>query len=669
MESKRSYHLLWISIACLLIGLLLAGAGRRDSVLAAHAAPIAHAVPGQFIAKIYTEALGRMPTQAEWQYWVDTFTNSLDCEQTVKDTVYQFYTSPDFLERYPDREAQLLALSRGALTEEIVQDWFNHYVSGDWPSRPWNEVVSDFLFVTRARLFDSIAHDACELGDPPWYQNAPYYWRNTPVSNIGWAGPPDDPWVYHGRSGSELQQLLYAAQGQTSTVFLAQRVAVLVTTTLVIPEGITLTTWHEGDSPPLSPERYAVMGRLVRASRFGAPVVVLQSCSTLRGVWVDGQEKRLGYRRELPPRPISAVNVQIQDGGDRPGCQTRLVENRLSDPLGWTQVHVLGSGEGYPCGQVYIARNLLTGYANMHPFPGSPWTEWADGLSVGCEHTIVESNQLVDVTDVGVVVFRAGKDVTQETIVRNNVMLNAGNSAFGGFGTNPLYPIPCSAQTQEYDFSGTRIEGNVIWTSPTAHIDAVLKAGAYAIVFPCPYHNWARGAAFLGNTTGNREVCPSCMVRTNSPIIVSGMFDALVQYNDLRAEIENFIECHYPGKDKPGESIILASVGTGWASFQEPVPVYTDVRLWECVRHVEKPISPLYRPVMASPYPTSWYYLPLVVKAAGQEALPPLPPPAPGDTTPPVTTRQLDGTPGRNGWYVSAALIPPSTKPPTAWRR
>jgi len=197
MSGKSPHHPLRVASPALLISLLLSGAGGQNSAPAAQAEAIAYVVPGQFIAKIHTEALGRAPTPAEWQYWFETFSNSDDCEQTVKDTVYHFYTSADFFQRYPDeepgrqREAQLLALFRGALNQELAQGALDTYMSGSWPALPFTATVSDVLYFTPtwSLLFDSIVYNICEIGDPPWYQNAPYGWRAPPVVTLTPIGP------------------------------------------------------------------------------------------------------------------------------------------------------------------------------------------------------------------------------------------------------------------------------------------------------------------------------------------------------------------------------------------------------------------------------------------------------------------------------------------------
>ncbi len=115
-----------------LIILALLSLGPRSTALAAPVRPVDPAppvapaparsytppAPGPFIAKVYTEALGRVPSQGEWQDLVTAFTTSLDCVGTVTETLYTMYTGPEFMARAYDPVARLLALYRGGLNRE-----------------------------------------------------------------------------------------------------------------------------------------------------------------------------------------------------------------------------------------------------------------------------------------------------------------------------------------------------------------------------------------------------------------------------------------------------------------------------------------------------------------------------------------------------------------------
>lgn len=104
-----------------------------------------------------------------------------------------------------------------------------------------------------------------------------YGWGTWPVIGI--------PLASGGFSGNQAQ--LQGALDSTppgGTVYLAERAAITLSSTLVIPSGVTLAT-----TGVPSPTHYANMARLARAASFNAPLVRLQSGAKLLHVWVDGQ--------------------------------------------------------------------------------------------------------------------------------------------------------------------------------------------------------------------------------------------------------------------------------------------------------------------------------------------------------------------------------------------
>jgi hypothetical protein len=56
-----------------LLGLLLTTAGTAGTVGAAASADAAAKLPGQFVAKLYTEALGRAPDAGGWSFHLGSF--------------------------------------------------------------------------------------------------------------------------------------------------------------------------------------------------------------------------------------------------------------------------------------------------------------------------------------------------------------------------------------------------------------------------------------------------------------------------------------------------------------------------------------------------------------------------------------------------------------------
>jgi hypothetical protein len=48
----------------------------------------------------------------------------------------------------------------------------------------------------------------------------------------------------------------------------------------------------------------------------------------------------------------------------------------------------------------------VTAYSSIHANQ-----QWTDGLSIGCENSLVAGNQVVDATDVGIVIFTQGRGI------------------------------------------------------------------------------------------------------------------------------------------------------------------------------------------------------------------------------------------------------------------
>lgn len=575
---------------------------------------VTRAVPGQFIAKVYTEALGRLPTQEEWQTLVTNFTNSPDCAHTVTETLLAFYTGPEFTSRDYDLPARLLALYRGALNREPDLVGLGYFFEFYQQQLDWLALVAHFVsaYPTTTMELRSLAVNICDLGNPPHYGEAPYGWGVAQVSPLTVTGPyTTNPWVFCGafcgQTQDNLQQLLYSATitatNPSHTVYLAQKAVVPIAYTLTIPIRVTLTTWFT-DSMPITPSHYAKMGRLVRnagSPDFIGPVIQLRTGSTLSGIWVDGQKARWGAN------PIDfddlgrVTNIDIIDGGNPAGFTSTVINSRLSDPWGWTNLRVVERFAGTPCGNVYIAHNLISGYANKHYAPSGQAGQWADGLSLACAHTTAKYNQIVDASDVGIVVFRAGLDVSQASTIRHNIVLNAGNSAYAALGANGLRISNGWPPTGTiFPFDGTLFANNLFWTAPTAHLDIAVALGTKA--WFGENSNLGQGAAFISNTTGSQTI------RTNIPIAVSGMLSATICANTLDSAIVQ--TCYCPTPPHPAEKPILVSESPGWGSLVTnttcPIlPLYDDITVTSCISHVPFPVA----------------FLPVLYKSGGQEEL------------------------------------------------
>ncbi|MGH9919684.1 MAG: hypothetical protein ACRD6W_12575, partial [Nitrososphaerales archaeon] len=246
-----------------------------------------------------------------------------------------------------------------------------------------------------------------------------------------------------------------------------------------------------------------------------------------------------------------AIDVEIY-GGNGASVESSF----LSGSLGWSTLHSYGSLDDRPCAGNTITGNVVTAYSSVHAD-----SEWTDGLSIGCEHSVVEGNQIVDPTDVGIVVFTA-YPARQQSVVSGNVVVSAGNSAFGALGFDPLQ----DRSAGQPDFTGAEISDNTLWSGPNTHFIIGLAMGSRPWY---PKGSIGFGAQATGNTTAG--------IRTNfaAGIVVSGMEDATVQANDFLSTPIPSSWTHCPIGN------VLASVSAGLASGS--IQRYSDVEVNGCM--------------------------------------------------------------------------------------
>lgn len=509
-------------LTCLLLPALLGPAGAALG-----------AVPTQFIAKMYSEALGRAPDPAGWQSALQYFQTSGCTQTTLKTWGTALLVSPEFTGLSYDNSAKTLILYRAILNREPDRAGFNESYNALEDGASLRSVA--------ASLFDS--------GE--FSQLTPYICSGESYSfgiiGTGLAIPIPMPHLggYANLSEAELQALLYSsAPGET--VYLQQESVTYLTRPLVIPAGVTLATEGLPD-----PHHHALMARLVRASPFPAAMVQINVDSnpnpagSIRSLWIDGQ--RTAYSRFVAP----AIDVEIFGGQG-----ATVTSSFLSGSLGWSTLHSYGSLDGRPCASNTITGNVVTAYASLHANQ-----QWTDGLSIGCENTLVADNQIMDPTDVGIVVFTA-YPATQKSLVTGNTVVSAGNSAFGALGFDPLQNRSAGSP----DFTGAAISDNTLWSGPNTHFVIGLAVGSRPWY---PQGSIGFGAQATGNTTAG--------IRTlfGAGIVVSGMRSATVQANvfDAAPIPSSWTACP--------EGNVLASVSAGLASGS--IQDYTNVEVNGCM--------------------------------------------------------------------------------------
>ena len=222
--------------------LALLAAALTTLTLASGAAPASAVVPTQWIAKMYTEALGRIPDQSGWQNSVANFNANGCTATTLQNHGAPFYNSSEYNALGYDNAAKLLTLYRGVLNREPDPSGFNANLGAlNGGTVTWAQMVDQFFTSSE---FNTLAATICSSSG-----TGSYSFNSRAAMAIGSTV-----------SQSTLQSQLNSASAG-STVFLAQKALVTLTSTLNIPQNVTLaTTGTPGHN------QYALQGRLVRAS-------------------------------------------------------------------------------------------------------------------------------------------------------------------------------------------------------------------------------------------------------------------------------------------------------------------------------------------------------------------------------------------------------------------
>lgn len=457
-----------------------------------------NASTSQFVTKLYTEGLGRIPDQGGWQsamnYW-----NANTCNlNTLQGQARIYLESQEFLTSSPTNQERAFRLYRSTLHRDGSVAELSGTITQLNNGTPWPTVLTGVL--NSAEFSNRVAQNC---------SGNPFGWQAVAPTNIVQTST--------GAPGNEAQlRAALAAAAPGSTVYIERGATILLTSTLQIPAGVTLATVglpHVSQAPRL--------GRIARNSAFNGPMIDLKDNSTIRSLWIDGQRNRFGYIGG------GAINVYTQSSN------ATVTNNIISDVPAWTHLQFFHAGQ--PCIGGSITSNLVTAYGSTHTGSG-----WSDGLSIACRSVTVESNSIVDATDVGIIVFQV-YPATQSSQVRNNYILNAGNSTYAGIAADPLHNgeqhmvnVPL---TTLLDFTGTLFSDNLIWSSPAVHMDFVITNGT---------RQWfgnraftGRGASFFNNNSGTQTVT------AYTGIAVTGMVEALVHSNafSTRAPTGNFRNC------------------------------------------------------------------------------------------------------------------------------
>lgn len=475
-------------------------------------------MPDQWLAKLYTEVLGCAPDQTSFLHNRSIVTANGCSPATLRGLATDFLTSREFLRKPYDTGERLLVLWRIAYESEPDPGPFadQHRQLVTWRTT-WDRVVQQVLSTDR---FAEATARRC-AGER-------YGWG--PAAAIDLPGGLLDRLlallgVVGNGTGEDLQRALDRARpGQT--VHLARGAVIRIGAPVTIPAGVRLSTVG---AP--KPSDYAAMARLVRTRTTGAATVIVSPGATISNVWVDGQ-------RTVPAVGIDhdSIGIRVDAGAGH----TAVRDNRISNPAGWSNM-VLAAAPGLTsAAPASVTGNLFTGYSTKFHYGETSDTneistnQWgfADAVSNSYGNTEVAHNQMVDITDVSVVMFRVAPATGhQRSVAHDNVVVNAGNSGWAAFTVDQL-----AGAGTTWSFAGTEIRNNLVWTSPNASLLTVAGIGTQPWFGDIVGHGTGP-VRFVGNTTGGVRI------NAETAFMVTRMSDVTATGNTLLTRLRDHSGC------------------------------------------------------------------------------------------------------------------------------
>ncbi len=268
----------------------------------------------------------------------------------------------------------------------------------------------------------------------------------------------------------------------------------------------------------------------------------------LSNVLVDGNRETLGYKEG---------EALIYAGGFSSGQVFK--GNVIRNTRSWSSLQLIqGHSSDQPCTGALIEDNVIG--------PAGTSKEWADGISHGCEDSVVRGNTIFDATDGAIVVFGAPGSIIEENTIRAETRTLLGGIHMVGY------------EPYQGNYEGTIVRNNTI-DAAGAVIRIALGMGAR--VWGCYDDTNAEPPLYGGTVTGN--VLKGTSMQYG--FIVSGVKDWTVS--------ENRDESTHVGKpsnpcaavvaSKPGGFIIDTrySKGDFQPEFKKGV---LDLALWAIVK-------------------------------------------------------------------------------------
>ena len=419
---------------------------------------------GQYISKLFTEGLSRAAYGSEFSAFQNYIVEKGCTVKTLNVLAKAVFTSEAFNAFDLNRYETAICLYRAILSRDPSEEEIMKVKLGKI-----SEAIDE---ITSGNEFNELL---------PAIQFGPYYWRGS--SKTFWSGDE----VY---TSADFNRLVENASA-TKEVALPQGALVLVNGTLDIPSGYTVKTAG-------NPNHYVRFARIIR-NNGSVTTMRVDSETTLQNIFVDGN------RSEFDDKNQGGFNLEVT------GKNVVIWGCRVGEHTG--PVH---SNPG--SGRIYFGRNLVTQYSTGHT------NGWADGIDMYGYNSLIEYNHVVDPTDGGIVIFRSQKDganVTQNTIVRYNLLCNTGNSAYCGIDNEGVDMDGNGVA----DFSGTVIYENAIYTSYVAHMHMCITLSA---------RPWTENYKRVANVSVYNNYTPEgCFVNTAGGLIVEGVINGTARGNQL----------------------------------------------------------------------------------------------------------------------------------------
>lgn len=461
------------------------------------------AVPSQFIAKLYSEALGRAPDPTGWRTHNGHFAARGCSAATLQAVATAFFASPEYgTRRYTPAESVLTGY-RAILSREPDPAGFAHWTDrlqgGATPAQMAAELSASREF---AHIVSAICSGHAYRQD----------WGLSQAIDIG--------------AGTWSQAQLEACIRDNHVCSVPPRTVIQLRSTVVVPQGKVLETRGAPDR-----YHYARQARIVRASGEFGHLLDVKAGAVVRNIWLSGQ--RHLFKAATATMDEVRANIWYAGVGGRPG---RVSGIRSDFPL--VRSHLVSVGPG---GWLDVEDSLFTSYTSNHTADGT--NTWVtDGISQHASNGMIRGNDIVDPTDVGIVIFGHGprSGTPQGSRAVANVIVHAGLSAYGSAGFDTTGDCVFCA------FTGS-IEGNTILAGPQQHSDIMLFVGT-APWTPAQRTDCSTGAhcGIGARMRGNRTLpaLDGQKIQVQVGLLVDGMLDAVTDGNALAVAPQQLGRCY-----------------------------------------------------------------------------------------------------------------------------